>query len=170
MQVSFGFPVSVHPRKGTNEEAPADFLGLGLIMVPSVPVIAHWFDRRLSLAQGVGAAGSGLGGLIMANAVRAALERWGVKWALIMSGLYSAILIGPAIFFFKGRHKAVGARSAPYQLKWLVHRGYIWVLLWAFFASELTCTGSAKVAASTPSSRPSDCLLHRRLLDGSNGH
>lgn len=110
--------------------------GLGLIMVPSVPVLAHWFDRRLSLAQGLGAAGSGLGGLIMANAVRAALERWGVKWALIMSGIYSAALIGPAIFFFKGRHKAVGARSAPYQVKWLVHRGYVWVLLWAFFASE----------------------------------
>ena len=105
-------------------------------MVPSQPVVAHWFDKKLSLAQGICAAGSGLGGLIMSNAAGAALNRWGVKWALVLSGVYSAVLLIPAIFFYKGRHRAVGARSAPYQMKWFFHKGYIWVILWAVFASE----------------------------------
>ena len=107
-------------------------------MVPSQPIVAHWFDRRLSLAQGIAAAGSGLGGLIMANAAGAALDRWGPKWALILSGIYSAVLLIPAILLYKGRHKAVGARSAPYQAKWFLHKGYIFVILWSFFASKST--------------------------------
>jgi hypothetical protein len=112
--------------------------GLGLVLIPSLPLLAHWFDTRLALAQGLAAAGSGLGGLVLANTTRAALEnpRLGVKWALIINGGISAAVLFPAIALLRGRHKAVGARSAPYEAKWFVHPGFVWVLLWAFFASK----------------------------------
>jgi sugar phosphate permease len=110
--------------------------GLGLVLIPSLPLLAHWFDTKLSLAQGLAASGSGLGGLVLANTTRAALEHLGVKWALIINGAISGIVLFPAIALLKGRHKAVGARSAPYEAKWFLHPGFIWVLLWAFFASE----------------------------------
>lgn len=109
-----------------------------MVLVPSQPLLAHWFDPRLSLAQGLAASGSGLGGLILANTTRAILERpgLGVKWALIINGLISGVVLFPAITLLRGRHKAVGAKSMPYESRWFVHPGFVWVLLWGFFASE----------------------------------
>ncbi|KAI9636267.1 UM00103-like protein [Dioszegia hungarica] len=71
--------------------------GLGFVLVPSQPLLSHWFDTRLSLAQGVAAAGSGLGGLVLANTTRAILEhpRLGVKWALIINGGISGMVLFP---------------------------------------------------------------------------
>jgi hypothetical protein len=86
----------------------------------------------------VAAAGSGLGGLILANTTRAILEQpsLGVKWALIINGGISGMVLFPSIALLRSRHKAVGARSVPYQAKWFVHPGFVWVLLWAFFSSK----------------------------------
>ncbi|RSH89199.1 hypothetical protein EHS25_002311 [Saitozyma podzolica] len=108
-------------------------IGLGLTLIPAQPLLAHWFDRHLSLAQGIAACGSGLGGLILSNTTRVALEHLGVKWALIINGLISCVVLFPAICLMRGRHKAVGARSAPFQLNFLWHPGFLWVLLWSVF-------------------------------------
>lgn len=107
-------------------------------MVPSQPLLAHWFSPRLSLAQGLAASGSGLGGLVLANTTRTILEspRLGVKWALVINGLISAVVLFPSVALLRGRHKAVGARMAPYEGRWFLHAGFCWVLLWGFFASE----------------------------------
>ncbi|WWC70542.1 uncharacterized protein I206_104493 [Kwoniella pini CBS 10737] len=108
-------------------------LGLGLTLVPSQPLLAHWFKKRLALAQGLGTAGSGLGGLILSNTTRLAIDHINVKWALIINGLISLVCMVPAVLLIKGRHKAVGARQAPFELKWIVHPGFVWVWLWAAF-------------------------------------
>ncbi|WWC62320.1 uncharacterized protein I303_104916 [Kwoniella dejecticola CBS 10117] len=108
-------------------------IGLGLTLVPSQPLLAHWFKKRLALAQGLGTAGSGLGGLILSNTTRLAIDRIDVKWALIINGLISLVCMVPAVLLLKGRHKAVGARQAPFELKWVVHPGFVWVWLWAAF-------------------------------------
>jgi hypothetical protein len=116
--------------------------------IPIQPLLAQWFDRKLSFAvvcsahlgldstdqQGIGAAGSGLGGLILSNVTRVTLEKYGVKWSLIINGLISLVCLVPTIILFKSRHKKVGSRVASFQLKWLVHAGYIWVILWGFFS------------------------------------
>lgn len=119
-------------------------------MIPIQPLLAQWFDRRLSFAvvsldlqdtpradsqadeQGIGAAGSGLGGLVLSNVTRVTLERYGVKWSLIINGLISLAVLTPTTLLFKSRHKKVGSRVASFQLKWLVHPGYVWVLVWGF--------------------------------------
>jgi Major Facilitator Superfamily. len=38
--------------------------GVGFIYIPSIPVLSQWFDKKRSLANGISAAGSGIGGLI----------------------------------------------------------------------------------------------------------
>jgi hypothetical protein len=35
----------------------------------------------------------------------------------------------------KPRLQISGARSEPLQVSWLVHRGFVWVWLWGWFAS-----------------------------------
>jgi hypothetical protein len=62
------------------------------------------------------------------------LEKYGVKWSLIINGLISLVCLVPTIILFKSRHKKVGSRVASFQMKWLVHPGYFWVLLWGFFS------------------------------------
>lgn len=77
-------------------------IGLGLTMIPLSPLLAHWFNARLSLAQGMANAGSGCGGLILSNTTRAAIENIGIKWALIINGMITLVLLLPAAVLAKG--------------------------------------------------------------------
>ncbi|WVQ80597.1 hypothetical protein IAT38_002702 [Cryptococcus sp. DSM 104549] len=108
-------------------------IGLGLTMIPVMPLLAHWFHRRLALAQGLAASGSGLGGLVWCNTTPLLIDRYSLKWALIVNGCCSAVLLLPGLVLLKGRHKAVGARQAPLELKWLWHGGFMWIWLWGAF-------------------------------------
>lgn len=141
----------------------ADKIGLFLVLVPSQPLMAHWFTTRLSFAQGIAAAGSGLGGLILSNTTRVVLEhpKLGVKYALIINGGISGIVLFPTIALLRGRHKAIGARSAPYEPKWFIHPGYIWVLSWAFFSSKLCSSTLFRTLEAYPNSTG---LLHCPLF------
>jgi hypothetical protein len=152
----------------------------GLILqcfIPIQPLLAQWFDRKLSFAvvghhsnlelltdqQGIGAAGSGLGGLILSNVTRVTLEKYGVKWSLIINGLISLVCLVPTIILFKSRHKKVGSRVASFQLKWLIHPGYIWVILWGFF-SRMSRLFDDMSFPFTPLALPSD-LYHQNRAD-----
>ncbi|RSL68641.1 hypothetical protein CEP54_002740 [Fusarium duplospermum] len=108
-------------------------LGLGLTQVPSQPVLPLWFDRRLSLAQGIATCGSGFGGLIFANTTRAALESIGVRYTLLLNGCISAIVLVPSIAFLKDKGKKVEAKTEPLQLHWLWHKNFFWVWTWGAF-------------------------------------
>ncbi|KAK8858387.1 hypothetical protein IAR55_002614 [Kwoniella newhampshirensis] len=131
-------------------------MGLGLTLVPSQPLLAHWFQRRLALAQGLATSGSGLGGLVLANTTRLCLENISVKWALIINGLISAVLLIPSIILLRGRHKAIGVRQAPLEIKWLWHKGFVWVWLWgalclmAYFVALYSLASYATEALSLP--------------------
>jgi hypothetical protein len=92
--------------------------------------------------QGIGAAGSGLGGLVLSNITRVTLEKYGVKWSLIINGLISLVCLVPTVLLLKSRHKKVGSRVASFQLKWIVHPGYIFVLLWGFFSRMFSYSNS----------------------------
>nr|XP_031859675.1 uncharacterized protein CI109_004950 [Kwoniella shandongensis]KAA5526747.1 hypothetical protein CI109_004950 [Kwoniella shandongensis] len=131
-------------------------VGLGLTLVPSQPLLAHWFHTRLALAQGIATSGSGLGGLVLANTTRLCLEKINVKWALIINGLISCVLLVPSIVLLRGRHKAMGVRQAPLELKWLWHRGFVWVWLWgalclmAYFVALYSLASYATDALGLP--------------------
>ncbi|EIW66665.1 hypothetical protein TREMEDRAFT_34616 [Tremella mesenterica DSM 1558] len=105
-------------------------LGAGLVLIPSQPLLAHWFRRRLALAQGFGSSGVGVGGLILSNTTRAALDSLGVRYTLILNGLLCSALTIPAVLIIRGRHEQLGARSQSLELKWLAHKGFIWVFIW----------------------------------------
>ncbi|KAH8900509.1 MFS general substrate transporter [Thozetella sp. PMI_491] len=109
--------------------------GIGkLAFVPVQPVLAHWFNKRLSLAQGFATAGSGIGGLLFSNTTRLAIENIGVKYALICSGCVSAAVLFPAIFLLKERTKELKAKNAPLKVSFLWHAGFVWVWTWGAFS------------------------------------
>lgn len=99
--------------------------------------MAHWFDKRLAFAQGIAQAGSGVGGVIWANTTPLLLQRVGVKWTLVINGLITMVILLIATFFIKGRHTAVGAKSASFHvsLVW-TNFGFAWFLIWGALTSE----------------------------------
>jgi hypothetical protein len=92
-------------------------------------------DRIKTNGQGCANAGSGLGGLLLANVTRVTIERYGVKWSLIVNGLIAAVVEVPVIILLKSRHKTLKTKSASFQMKWVYHPGYVWILLFG----ALTC-------------------------------
>jgi hypothetical protein len=72
-------------------------------LVPCQPLLAHWFDKRLALAQGLSNAGSGVGGLIFSNTTRLAIETVGLKYSLVINGLISLVVLTPAVLLMRGK-------------------------------------------------------------------
>lgn len=110
-------------------------IGLGLTLTPTQPLLSQWFKRKLSYAQGIAAAGSGLGALVLSSTTRYLLENKSLKYALVTNGLVSLVVLTPCIILMKateaGRTKQL---SKPLDLKWLRHPGYVFVLLFGNFA------------------------------------
>ncbi|KAF4964303.1 hypothetical protein FSARC_7748 [Fusarium sarcochroum] len=57
-------------------------LGNGLVFCPTLAVVSTYFDRRKSLAIGIGMAGSSTGGLIFPSMVRQLLPQIGFSWTM----------------------------------------------------------------------------------------
>lgn len=56
-------------------------LGMGFLFVASVTIIPQWFLRKRSFANSIGAAGSGIGGLVYSLAANAIIQSIGLGWA-----------------------------------------------------------------------------------------
>ncbi|KAJ9361445.1 hypothetical protein DTO027B9_606 [Paecilomyces variotii] len=54
--------------------------GMGMQFSATVGIIPQWFGRRRSLANGIGTAGSGIGGLVYSLATGALIQQWGTGW------------------------------------------------------------------------------------------
>jgi len=69
-------------------------LGFGLIYLPSIDILKLYFDRKLGLANGIGAAGSGLGQFVMApliNMVEAKCGLSGLMYVLAATVCLSVV-------------------------------------------------------------------------------
>ncbi|KAM0746000.1 UM00103-like protein [Meredithblackwellia eburnea MCA 4105] len=99
---------------------------------PSLPIALRIGQLTISHRrnqQGISAAGTGFGGMIFSNVTRVTIEKLGVKWALIINGCASLVVLTPSVLLLKSR-KSVQAKNEPLQLKWIFHPGFFWVWTW----------------------------------------
>lgn len=68
-------------------------IGCSLSFLPSMTVAPTWFDKHRGLAVGFVSAGTGIGGLVWAPAITAAVKTIGFRNTLRMTGALSAFLI-----------------------------------------------------------------------------
>lgn len=81
--------------------------GLAFVSIPSITLLPQWFRKKRSLAQGLGAAGSGLGGIIFNLAMQRMIEIRNVKWALIVQCIICTVLSSVALTLTRTRQSAI---------------------------------------------------------------
>ncbi|KAL2828914.1 major facilitator superfamily domain-containing protein [Aspergillus cavernicola] len=108
-------------------------LGMGFLFVGSVGITPQWFYRRRSLAMGINAAGSGLGGLIYSLAVGAIIPRLGLSWAFRILGIISCVVNLVCANLLRDRNKAVGTRFKAFPFPLLKRPEFLLFLGWGIF-------------------------------------
>ncbi|KAK5467748.1 hypothetical protein LTS15_000721 [Exophiala xenobiotica] len=109
-------------------------LGVGFIYVPSIAVLSQWFAKRRSVANGISAAGSGIGGLSFSFAIGAMIDNLGISWALRITGLCGLVANLLSASFIRDRNKIIKPKQHPFDASLLRRADIILLLLWAFFS------------------------------------
>lgn len=86
--------------------------GLGLIYLPQIVIISHWFDKRLSFAIGIAVCGTGFGISIFAVIIEAMVRAFGWKGSMLM---LSGIMFTNV--FYSSLFRKVGDRVENQSLK-----------------------------------------------------
>jgi predicted MFS family arabinose efflux permease len=106
--------------------------GIGFIYVPSVAVLSQWFSTKRSLANGISAAGSGVGGAAFAWGSEAMIRQLGVGWSLRITGITTLIANLIAILVIRDRNRAVRPLQLGFDLRLLRRYDVILLLCWTF--------------------------------------
>lgn len=109
-------------------------MGIGFIYVPGLPVISQWFLRRRSLANGISAAGSGIGGLFMCFATETMIQHIGISWSLRVTGVIVFSMNLPAVLLIRNRDQYVLPRQRVFDLQLVRRYDVFLVLLWSFIS------------------------------------
>lgn len=107
-------------------------LGVGFVWLPSSPILAQWFWKRRSLAQGIASSGSGIAGVIFSSATTPMIQHISLAWSLRITGIISFIVLFVATILIKDRNAIIRPRIHPFDTNLL---GKYQVLLMVGFSA-----------------------------------
>ena len=87
-------------------------VGSAFCFVPILPVIPRWFAKRRGIAMGITMSGLGIGGIVTPLLTQLFISTWGWRWALIILGILTIVIIVPLAQFLK--HSPQQAGLQPY--------------------------------------------------------
>jgi predicted MFS family arabinose efflux permease len=108
--------------------------GIGFLYIPCLPVLSQWFKKRRSLANGISAAGSGVGGAAFAWGTEAMIQRLGVGWALRITGIIAVTANTVATVFIRDRNKTIRPSQLGFDTKLLRRVEVLLLLAWVFIS------------------------------------
>lgn len=109
-------------------------LGVGFLYIPSIAILSQWFSTKRSLANGISAAGSGIGGLIFSLSTGATIEKLGLAWSLRLVGIMAVTANTLATIFIRSRNRVVQPASIPFDVVLLRRYEVFLLLTWAFIS------------------------------------
>jgi MFS family permease len=89
--------------------------GMGFLFVGSVGIAAQWFTTRRSLANGIAAAGSGIGGLVYSLSAQAMIRNIGLPWAFRILGIIAFVVNTSCALLIKDRNKQIGSSQLSFD-------------------------------------------------------
>lgn len=107
-------------------------LRMGFLSVGSVGIVPQWFTKKRSLANGVGTAGSGFGGLMHTLATAAMVQFLRVEWAL---RILAFIVNFVCALLMNDRNKAIGALRLAFDHQLFTRMEFLLTLDWGFFST-----------------------------------
>ncbi|KAF2088932.1 MFS general substrate transporter [Saccharata proteae CBS 121410] len=108
--------------------------GMGFLFVGSVGVVPQWFTTRRSLANGIAAAGSGLGGLMYSLATNAMIQHIGLGWAFRVLGICAFVVNTTAAFLLKDRNSKVGSSQLAFDHRLFRRFEFVLLLIFGFLS------------------------------------
>jgi MFS family permease len=94
-------------------------IGIGLIYIPSLPIISQWSTKKRSLANGISASGSGFGGMFFSWVTGAMLTRIGLQWTLRATSLMTLVANAIAVLLIRHRNDVTKPPQLAFDLKLL---------------------------------------------------
>jgi MFS family permease len=85
-------------------------IGLGLNFMATQPLIPQWFQIHRAVAMGLSTAGVGAGGLIFILTTRLALANHGVRFAYVMNGIITFVILTPTTIFLRRKLLVISHR------------------------------------------------------------
>jgi MFS family permease len=107
-------------------------LGVGFLWVPSIALLPQWFEKRRSVAVGIGSAGAGVGGIIFSFAISAAIRNVSLGWALRMTGIVSGAMNLIAASLMRTRNAHIQPYLHPFDARLFKRLNICLLLGWAF--------------------------------------
>ncbi|KAJ5440714.1 hypothetical protein N7491_003120 [Penicillium cf. griseofulvum] len=108
--------------------------GVGFIYIPSIPVLSQWFDKKRSLANGISAAGSGIGGLIFSFMDGSIIQKISLAWALRLTAIICCAILIIAILLIRNRNEVIQPTQRGFDVKLLRRLDVLLLLSWAFLS------------------------------------
>lgn len=108
--------------------------GMGFLFTGSVGLIPQWFTRKRSLANSIGSAGSGFGGLTYSLAANAMIHHLGLAWAFRILAILAFVVNGVCSFLARDRNREVGAVHQAFHGALMRNWGFYLFLAWSFFS------------------------------------
>ncbi|KAH7312498.1 putative MFS transporter [Stachybotrys elegans] len=112
----------------------ASGIGMGFLFVASVGIPPQWFTTKRSLANGIGASGSGFGGLLYSLAAGAMIRTIGIAWCFRVLGLLALGVNAVCICLIRDRNKIIGSRHAAFDMKLFKRPEYLLLNGYGFFS------------------------------------
>ena len=107
-------------------------VGIGFVYVPSITVLSQWFSKKRSLANGITAAGPGVGGVIFSLVTGKIIEKISVEWSLRITGLTAFRMNCLAVALDNPRPERLhSAGTATFDIEFLT-RYEVWLFIWTF--------------------------------------
>ncbi|KAF3910229.1 hypothetical protein ABW21_db0203382 [Orbilia brochopaga] len=109
-------------------------VGMGFIFVASVGIIPQWFDKKRSVANGISAAGSGIGGLAFSLGTNAILQRLGLAWAFRITAIVAFTVNTTCSLLLRDRNKKINPDIKMFDLKILKRIEFLYIVAWGAFS------------------------------------
>ncbi|KAJ6259540.1 hypothetical protein Dda_5177 [Drechslerella dactyloides] len=109
-------------------------IGMGFIFVASVGILPQWFDKKRSVANGISAAGSGIGGLAFSLGTNAMLQHVGLAWAFRITAIVALTVNTTCSLLLRDRNKNINPDIKMFDLKILKRIEFLYIVGWGGFS------------------------------------
>ncbi|KAL6246659.1 hypothetical protein RBB50_005966 [Rhinocladiella similis] len=103
---------------------------LGFLYIPSTAVLPQWFSTQRSLAVGIAASGSGLGGLVYNLVAGRLVQELGVDWTYRILAFCGLVVNAVCSVLLKDRNKAIQPVQDVFDYREYKQIEVILVILW----------------------------------------